>query len=164
MKRLKIYFDTSVINFLFADDAPQLREATIEFFEDCVNTQKYDVYISDLVIAEIQATKANEKRTQLLEVIDNYPIQSVTEQNSTEIIKLANLYLNKGILPAKSNADAFHVAICVVNQIDILLTWNYKHLANINRKYKLKQVNLENNYLHPLEILTPFEVLDDEEI
>ncbi len=164
MKLLKIYFDTSVINFLFADDAPQLRDATIEFFEECVKTQKYEVYISDIVIAEIQATKENEKRTQLLEVIENYPIHSVTEQNSTEIIKLANLYLKKGILPAKSNADAFHVAICVVNQIDILLTWNYKHLANINRKYKLKQVNLENNYLHPLEILTPFEVLDDEEI
>ncbi|MDM8562809.1 hypothetical protein QUF54_05585, partial [Candidatus Marithioploca araucensis] len=100
---------------------------------------------------------------QLLDVIENNPILSVTEQSSSEIIKLADLYLNKGILPAKSNADAFHVAICVVNQIDILLTWNYKHLANINRKHKLKQVNLENNYLHPLEILTPFEVLDDED-
>jgi predicted nucleic acid-binding protein len=163
MKRLKIYFDTSVINFLFADDVPQLRDATIEFFEDYVKTQKYEIYISDVVIAEIEATKENEKRTQLLEVIENYPIHSITEQNSSEIIKLAELYLNKGILPARSKADAFHVAICVVNNIDILLTWNYKHLANINRKNKLKQVNLENNYLHPLEILTPFEVLDDED-
>jgi len=163
MKRLKIYFDTSVINFLFADDAPQLRDATIEFFENCVKTEKYEVYISDIVIAEIEATTESEKRSQLLEVIDNYPIFSVTEQSSSEIIKLAELYLNKSILPAKSKADAFHVAICVVNQIDILLTWNYKHLANVNRKYKLTQVNVENNYLHPLEILTPFEVLDDED-
>ncbi|HEW98020.1 MAG: hypothetical protein DRR16_18830 [Candidatus Parabeggiatoa sp. nov. 3] len=163
MKRLKIYFDTSVINFLFADDAPQLRDATIEFFEDWVKTEKYDVYISNIVIAEIEATQDNDKRTQLMEVIDNYPISFVAEQSSDEIVQLSELYLNKGILPAKSKADAFHVAICVVNQIDILLTWNYKHLANINRKYKLKQVNLDNNYLHPLEILTPFEVLDDEQ-
>ena len=39
MKLLKIYFDTSVINFLFAEDAPQLRDATIEFFEDYVNME-----------------------------------------------------------------------------------------------------------------------------
>ncbi|EDN70771.1 conserved hypothetical protein [Beggiatoa sp. PS] len=162
MKRLKIYFDTSVINFLFADDAPQLRDATIEFFEDWVKTKKYDVYISDIVIAEIEATQDNDKRTQLMEVIDNYPISYVTEQSSDEIAQLAESYLNKAVLPAKSKADALHVAICVVNQIDILLTWNYKHLANITRKHKLLQINLANNYLYPLEILTPFEVLNDE--
>ena len=162
MKRLKIYFDTSVINFLFADDAPQLRDATIDFFENFVNTGKYEVYISDIVITEIEATKDDEKRTELLKVTENYPIGFVDEQQSTEIVRLADLYLKNGILPAKSKADAFHIAICVVNQIDILLTWNYKHLANINRKHKITQVNIENNYLHPLEILTPFEVIDDE--
>jgi len=162
MKRLKIYFDTSVINFLFADDAPQLRDATIDFFENFVNTGKYEVYISDIVITEIEATKDAEKRTELLKVTENYPIGFVDEQQSTEIVRLADLYLKNGILPAKSKADAFHIAICVVNQIDILLTWNYKHLANINRKHKITQVNIENNYLHPLEILTPFEVIDDE--
>ena len=162
MKRLKIYFDTSVINFLFAEDAPQLRDATIEFFEDWVKTKKYEVYISDIVIAEIEATKDNDKRTQLMEVINNYPISLVTEQNSDEIAHLAKLYLNQVVLSANSEADAYHVAICVVNQIDILLTWNYKHLANINRKRKLIQVNLAHNYLYPLDILTPFEVLNDE--
>jgi predicted nucleic acid-binding protein len=163
MKRLKIYFDTSVINFLFADDAPQLRDATIEFFENFVKTGKYAVYISDLVITEIEATKEAKKRTQLLNVTKNYPISFVEEQQSTEIVRLVDLYINKGILPVKSKTDAFHIAICVVNQIDILLTWNYKHLANINRKHKITQVNIENNYLHPLEILTPFEVIDDDE-
>lgn len=146
MKRLQIYFDTSVINFMFADDAPQLRDATIELFENFVKTGKYAVYISDLVITEIEATKDAEKQAQLLNVTENYPIGFVDEQQSTEIVRLADLYLKKGILPAKSKADAFHIAICVVNQIDILLTWNYKHLANINRKHKITQVNIENNY------------------
>jgi predicted nucleic acid-binding protein len=147
---------------LFADDAPQLRDATIEFFENFVNTGRYEVYISDIVITEIEATKDAEKRIQLLNVTENYPIGFVDEQQSTEIIRLADLYLKNGILPVKSKADAFHIAICVVNQMDILLTWNYKHLANINRKHKITQVNIENHYLHPLEIITPFEVIDDE--
>ena len=163
MKRLKIYFDTSVINFLFADDAPQLRGATIEFFENFVNTARYDVYISDIVITEIEATIDAKKRIQLLNIIESYPISFVNEQQSPEIVRLADLYLKNGIFPIKSKMDAFHIAICVVNQIDILLTWNYKHLANINRKHKITQVNIENHYLHPLEIITPFEVIDDEE-
>ncbi|OAD23098.1 hypothetical protein THIOM_001075 [Candidatus Thiomargarita nelsonii] len=162
MKRLKIYFDTSTINFLFADDAPQMRDATIEFFENFVKTGKYEVYISDIVLTEIEATNDSDKRDKLLNTTKTYPILFVDEQMSTEIVRLTELYLNKGILPIRSKADAFHIAICVVNQIDILLTWNYKHLANFNRKQKITQVNRENNYLHPLEILTPFEVIDDE--
>ncbi len=34
MKKLKVYLDTSVINFLFADDTPELKTATIDFFEN----------------------------------------------------------------------------------------------------------------------------------
>ena len=43
MKKLKIYLDTSVINFLFADDAPEKRDITIEFFEHYVKTKFYEV-------------------------------------------------------------------------------------------------------------------------
>lgn len=48
MNKLKIYLDTSVINFLFADDAPEFKEITKDFFEKYVT--EYDVYISDIVI------------------------------------------------------------------------------------------------------------------
>ena len=34
MKKLKIYLDTSVINFLFADDVPEFRKITEDFFEN----------------------------------------------------------------------------------------------------------------------------------
>ena len=42
MKKLRIYLDTSVINFLFAHDAPDFRKATIEFFEK--HASKYEGY------------------------------------------------------------------------------------------------------------------------
>jgi len=48
MNKLKIYLDTSVINFLFADDAPEFKEITKDFFEKYIT--EYDVYISDIVI------------------------------------------------------------------------------------------------------------------
>ncbi|MFH1051262.1 MAG: hypothetical protein V1779_10095 [bacterium] len=58
-RKLKIYLDTSVINFLFADDAPEKKEITIDFFENFVNMNFYQTFISAYVIEEINATKMN---------------------------------------------------------------------------------------------------------
>jgi len=58
--------------------------------------------------------------------------------------------------------DALHVSFCVINKIDYPVSWNYKHLANINRERKILAVNFELNYLHPLRIITPSELLDYE--
>ena len=75
--RIKIYLDTSVINFLFATDAPEKRDITIDFFDNFIRTGKYETFISEFVIAEIEDTKNEEKRTQLLNVIREYPIDFI---------------------------------------------------------------------------------------
>ena len=49
-RKLKIYLDTSVINFLFANDVPELKKITKEFFDKYVKNNIYIVYISDIVI------------------------------------------------------------------------------------------------------------------
>ena len=159
-KKLKIYLDTSVINFLFSEQSPEKREITIDFFESFIKTEIYDTYISNVVIAEIEETKNEEKKLALLNVILNYPIKYVDVSNSVEIVDLANIYIEKNIIPKTKLADAFHIAISVINNIDILISWNYKHLANYNRKMKITSVNLMNNYIYPLDILTPMEVMD----
>ena len=56
--------------------------------------------------------------------------------------------------------DALHVAFCTVNKIDYLVSWNYKHLANVNREKKITAINIQYNYLHPLRICTPLELID----
>ncbi|MEI6126614.1 MAG: hypothetical protein WCQ99_08705 [Pseudomonadota bacterium] len=57
MKKLKIYLDTSVINFLFADDAPDFKMVTEDFFKNYVLRKKFDVYASDVLIREVEKTK-----------------------------------------------------------------------------------------------------------
>ncbi len=57
-------------------------------------------------------------------------------------------------------ADAFHIAICVIKGIDYLVSWNYKHLANINKENKIRLVNLEYGYRIDLRIITPLELMD----
>ena len=48
-KKLKLYFDTSVFNFAFADDTPDKKTITLKLIDD-VKTNKYDVYISVVVL------------------------------------------------------------------------------------------------------------------
>ena len=163
-KRIKIYLDTSVINFLFADDAPELKQITIDLFENFIKTQIYETFISEIVIAEIMDTTQERKRTQLLTVIEDYPIELIEYEKGqrSEIQNLANHYLREGIIPAKKEADALHVGVSVVFSVDYLVSWNYKHLANVNRENRIRAVNIENNYIHDLRIIIPIELLDYE--
>ena len=68
-KKAALYLDTSVINFLFADDAPEKKAVTIELFEKYINTGKYEAYVSDVVVGEIENTASAEKRALLSSAI-----------------------------------------------------------------------------------------------
>jgi len=164
LKKLKIYLDTSVINFLFADDAQELQKITKEFFDKFVNIGIYEFYISDIVINEINATKEINKRNLLLNILENNYIQKLIIPSHEQIMKLAKLYISNKVFSENSLDDALHVAACVLNDIDILLSWNFKHLANIERERKINEVNVINNYPENLRILTPMEVINYEDI
>jgi len=71
LKKLKVYLDTSIINFLFADDAPNFKSITEEFFQKFVALQVYDIFISAVVIDEIDRTENEIKKSELLDVIKN---------------------------------------------------------------------------------------------
>ena len=75
MRKSEIYLDTSVINFLFADDAPEKRDITIDLFENYIQNKVYDVYISPIVIDEINKTTDEKKKQKLLNVISFYDIK-----------------------------------------------------------------------------------------
>ena len=159
MKKIKVYLDTSVINFLFADDAPDLKIATIDFFDNFIKTDVYETFISEYVLLEINKTSDKGKRKELLQVIEQYPIEiEIVQKNEIEF--LADEYIRNNIIPVNKKLDSLHVAVSTVNKIDYLVSWNYKHLANINREKKIIAVNLQNNYLNSLRICTPLELLD----
>jgi predicted nucleic acid-binding protein len=161
-KRIQIYLDTSVINFLFADDSPENRDLTCELFDNYIKTGIYETYISDFVIAEIEETKNAAKKKKLLDVLNNYPIELVELNNKKEIEQLAKKYIAAGIIPAKKFVDALHIAVTVTKNIPYLVSWNYKHLANINKEQKIKIVNIQNGYINELRIITPLELSSDE--
>lgn len=157
MKKLKLYLDTSVINFLFANDVPELQKITEDFFENYVKTAKYIVYISDVVIAEIEKTTSKDRKRQLLEVIERYSLRILTLDVASNA--LAEVYIKEKIIPRKKLEDAQHIAITTCNQIDILLSWNFKHLSNIHKQIGVKIVNEKEGYFYPLILTNPMEVV-----
>jgi hypothetical protein len=163
MKQLTIYLDTSIINFLFADDAPEKRDITQEFFADYVKKGIYAVYISPVVIDEINRTENDIKRARLLHVIDEYALPSIDITPSLPDIQyLAQRYIEQGIIPRKKLDDALHIAISTIYEMDVLLSWNFRHLANLKRERKVLSLNIQEGYMKVLRIVTPLEVMSDE--
>ena len=158
MRKLKLYLDTSVWNFYYADDAPEKKEITRQFFEN-LKAGYYQIYSSAVVIQEIE--NADEKtRSELSVLLEEY--KPIMLEVDDEIDELASIYINEGIVPERKWDDALHIAIATVNEMDGLVSWNYRHLANLNKKEKVRAVNIMHGYLKELEMITPMEVIDDE--
>ena len=77
---------------------------------------------------------------------------------------LAGQYITAGVVTTKFHEDALHIAMATIDKVEILASWNFKHIVNINRIRKYNAVNLSNGYAI-LEIRSPREILqikDDE--
>ena len=158
MRKLKLYLETSVWNFYFADDAPEKRDITKEFFNN-VRKGQYEIFISEVVLAEI--SKANEsKKTQLLELIKEMSPQELNVNQ--EVIELSKKYISEGIIPELKVEDALHVAAAVVYEIDALISWNNRHIANLNKMEKINGINMREGYTKHIELVNPMEVFSDE--
>jgi len=78
-----------------------------------------------------------------------------------EVEQLARLFLTRGVIPPAKMEDALHVAFAVVYEMDILLSWNFKHLANLNKEARLMAVSTEAGYRNTVRLTSPLEVEDE---
>ena len=112
MKKTKLYLDTSVPSFLFADDSPERREVTIQFW-DVLKLGIYDVVISDVLLTEISKCErplAQDLEDRLTELV--LEIVSVNE----DVYSLARKYIDEGIIPQTYQDDALHIALATFNE------------------------------------------------
>lgn len=77
-----------------------------------------------------------------------------TLQLDTEAMELAEAYFVAGVLTDKMRADAQHIAIATVARVDVLVSWNFKHIVNLHRIHGYNSVNLRKGY-PMMEIQTP---------
>lgn len=72
--------------------------------------------------------------------------------------KLASLYLEERIVNIKYRNDCLHIAYATVYEIDMLVSWNFKHIVNYEKIINFNSVNLKNGY-KPLQIYSPLEAI-----
>ena len=153
-----VYIETSVISYLTARPSNDLRamanqSATSEWWE--AQRPNYSAFVSDLVISE--ARKGHPEAAQRrLDVIAALPLLKI----SHEVLALAQALIESHALPQKAEADAYHVAIAVVNGVDYLLTWNCTHIANAHMRPKIESTCRAHGYEPPI-ICTPLELTED---
>ncbi|MBS3772128.1 MAG: type II toxin-antitoxin system VapC family toxin [Bacteroidales bacterium] len=149
----RIYIDTSVIGGYFDKE---FEESTKRLFEK-VNTGEFKLVISDLTQSEL--LEAPEKVRNIFKDLNlDYEVADLND----EAIELAEEYIGEKIVGQSSWDDCLHIAIATINKVDILVSWNFKHIVNIKKIRGFNSINIKNGY-HTLEIRSPKEVIDYEE-
>lgn len=112
------------------------------------------IVLSTLTLAELERAPQDVK-----EVIRKVPTEFVEYIDFTEEAQeLAEAYLQENVVSEKSRIDAQHIAMATINRVDVLVSWNFKHMVNLDRINGYNSVNLKLGY-PMLEIRTPAEVL-----
>ncbi len=148
---MRIYIDTSVVGGVFDDE---FAEATKDFFSR-VDAGAFILVVSDLLTTEL--LRAPERVRNYLNRYDARQIEVIGL--SDEDRDLADLYVAEKVVGATSLADCQHIAAATINRVDVLVSWNFKHIVNLSRIRGYNSVNLKHGY-PMLEIRTPLEVLE----
>jgi len=143
----KIYLDTSVISVYDDSRIPQRQSQTRDFWKILKN---FKTCISEVTINEINNSPNIAKKKQLLNLASKFQILKITDQ----VKNLASEYIEKKIIPARYIDDALHLAIATINNCDILVSWNCKHLINLRTKREANKINLAMGYKE-IELVEP---------
>jgi predicted nucleic acid-binding protein len=158
LKPLKIYLETTVFNFKFADDAPDKKQDTLKLFDE-IKAKKYIPYTSDYVLQEL--VKAEEpKRTKMVNLIKEYNVKFLAADKNAEI--LADKYIEEGIIPIKYRTDGIHIAMATINNLDVIVSYNFQHIVKMKTIIGVESINLRAGY-KKINIFSPTEVIENEE-
>jgi predicted nucleic acid-binding protein len=149
----RFYFDTSVFGGVFDIE---FEEATILLFEKVKLGQVICVY-SDLTEGEL--FDAPERVKTFFRSLPDEFIEIVKVND--EAINLAKAYIKDNVVGKTSYDDCVHIALATIHKVDILVSWNFKHIVNVYRIRGYNSVNLRFG-LQTLEIRSPKDIIGNE--
>lgn len=149
MKTPTLYLDTSVLGGYFDDE---FELATRELWRQM--EQGRFQFLTSLVTVD-ELTEAPEQVRELL--TNTFAPQNILDVTD-EMEQLAAVYMTQAILTPKYSDDARHVAVCTVARLDYLVSWNFRHLVNVEREKGFNATNLLQGYptvriVNPLELI-----------
>ncbi|MEX0995685.1 MAG: PIN domain-containing protein [Flavobacteriaceae bacterium] len=151
MKKMRIYFDTSVFGGYFDKE---FEEFTKPLFER-INKGEFKVLLSAVLQKELEL--APEKIIKLITGLKTEYTEFLNEDE--DVVELATEYIAEKVVGQTSYADCLHIALATINRADLLVSWNFKHIVNIERIRGYNSINIKNGYKQ-LEIRSPRELMN----
>ena len=149
----RVYVDSSVIGGKFN---ARLAEQTKPFW-DSVERGEIVVLASDVLDRELQ--KAPQRAQELMLGLLKSQVERVVSTNESDM--LAEQYIAEGVVGKSSLDDCRHIALATLAHADVLVSWNFKHIVNVDRIRGYNGINMKMGY-HQIDIRTPYEVIYDE--
>ena len=151
-----VYIETTIVSYLVSRPSRDLlvaahQQTTGDWWID--RRQIFECYISQVVIDEASAGDPDEARKRM-DAIHTFPVLEVTEDTES----LAKAILDSRAVPQGVVRDAAHIAVAAVSEMDYLLTWNCKHLANAQIMRRISVVCNREGFGMPV-ICTPEELM-----
>jgi len=136
--KLRVYIDTSVVGGYFDDE---FEDDTKAFFERIFN-KEFLVHFSEVSETELSLAPNFVKELKTKIPSDCYKYLELDNESRD----LAQAYLNEKILGKSSLNDAYHIAIATINRLDVLVSWNFKHIVNFDKIRLFNSINLRLSY------------------
>ena len=158
MRKLKVYLDTSFISHMHQLDALDKMNDTIALWED-IKAGEYHAVISEVTTRELM-NAPEPKRSIIADYMNeaDFEVLAIT----SEIDELAQEIIRRGILTQKSLDDCTHIAAAILNNCDIIVSWNFKHLVNIKTINSIREI-VVSRYYKPIDIYSPNVLLKGDE-
>ena len=153
MRQQRIYIDTSIVGGFFDEE---FEKETKLLFQRLENKEVVFV-ISEVLTGELE--NAPERVKTLLDNYNNDCLEKVPLTG--EARELANKYITENVVGKTSLNDCRHIALATIHRVDVLASWNFKHIVNLTRIRGYNAVNLKNGY-PTIEIRNPRELIDYE--
>ena len=125
-----------------------------------IKRNQYDVFISDVVLRELNDCKDEAKRETLFRHLSEINYNLITVDES--VIELANKIIVNGILKKKNYDDCQHISAAILSDCDIIISWNFKHIVNVKTIRGIKVITTIEGY-KDLLIYPPFALLSEED-
>mgnify|MGYP001164808728 CR=1 FL=1 len=150
----RIYIDTSVVGGYFDEEFSDATQGLFKRFEN----NEIIFVVSDLLDLELIAAPQNVRA--LLHQYSSGKFERI--QLTEEAIKLADTYIAEKVVGKTSIEDCRHIALATIHRVDVLASWNFKHIVNLDRIKGYNSVNYRLGY-PMIEIRSPKDLLHYED-
>ncbi len=154
-----VYIETSIPSFYYTTRADAESLARKNWTRQWWGTysRQFSLHSSPAVIAELERSTREKERDRRLSLLEDMKLLEIT----ADVRNVARIYIDRLLMPQDAGGDALHLALASHYGVDVLLTWNCRHLANPNKFGHIESVNTGLGLSVPL-LTTPLNYLSED--